>query len=115
MPGIFISYRRADSPDATGRIYDRLVAEFGRAQVFKDIDSIPLGRHTRRGRSAPPRGRGRFRAHRAGSGTGAEYSGGAGAGGSCADAWCRAAARNAGAGSWITLIQNWNAETQGRN
>ena len=27
MPGIFISYRRSDSPDATGRIYDRLVAE----------------------------------------------------------------------------------------
>jgi Tol biopolymer transport system component len=40
---IFISYRRSDSPDATGRIYDRLVAEFGKAQVFKDIDSIPLG------------------------------------------------------------------------
>ncbi len=47
MPGIFISYRRADSPDATGRIYDRLVAEFGRALVFKDIDSIPLGRDFR--------------------------------------------------------------------
>jgi Tol biopolymer transport system component len=47
MPGIFISYRRADSPDATGRIYDRLLAEFGRAQVFKDIDSIPLGRDFR--------------------------------------------------------------------
>ncbi|MEQ1580767.1 MAG: TIR domain-containing protein [Steroidobacteraceae bacterium] len=43
MPGIFISYRRSDNPDATGRIYDRLVAEFGRALVFKDIDSIPLG------------------------------------------------------------------------
>jgi hypothetical protein len=47
MPGIFISYRRADSPDATGRIYDRLVAEFGRVQVFKDIDTIPLGRDFR--------------------------------------------------------------------
>ncbi len=47
MSGIFISYRRSDSPDATGRIYDRLVAEFGKAQVFKDVDSIPLGRDFR--------------------------------------------------------------------
>ncbi len=47
MSGIFISYRRSDSPDATGRVYDRLVAEFGRAQVFKDVDSIPLGRDFR--------------------------------------------------------------------
>ncbi|MEO6080481.1 MAG: TIR domain-containing protein [Steroidobacteraceae bacterium] len=43
MSGIFISYRRSDNPDATGRIYDRLVAEFGKPKVFKDIDSIPLG------------------------------------------------------------------------
>ncbi|MGB6451380.1 MAG: TIR domain-containing protein [Steroidobacteraceae bacterium] len=47
MSGIFISYRRSDNPDATGRIYDRLVAEFGRAQVFKDVDSIPLGQDFR--------------------------------------------------------------------
>jgi eukaryotic-like serine/threonine-protein kinase len=47
LSGIFISYRRSDSPDATGRIYDRLVAEFGKAQVFKDVDSIPLGRDFR--------------------------------------------------------------------
>ncbi len=47
MSGIFISYRRSDSPDATGRIYDRLVAEFGKAQVFKDVDSIPLGQDFR--------------------------------------------------------------------
>jgi Tol biopolymer transport system component len=43
LSGIFISYRRSDNPDATGRIYDRLVAEFGKARVFKDVDSIPLG------------------------------------------------------------------------
>lgn len=43
MPGIFISYRRSDSMDATGRIHDRLVSEFGRDQVFKDVDSIPIG------------------------------------------------------------------------
>ncbi|MEY2854972.1 MAG: hypothetical protein RL030_2104 [Pseudomonadota bacterium] len=47
MPGIFISYRRTDNPDATGRIYDRLVSEFGKARVFKDVDSIPLGQDFR--------------------------------------------------------------------
>lgn len=47
MPGIFISYRRSDNPDATGRIYDRLVAGFGRARVFKDVDAIPLGQDFR--------------------------------------------------------------------
>ena len=40
---IFVSYRREDSADVTGRLYDRLVARFGREQVFKDVDSIPLG------------------------------------------------------------------------
>ena len=40
---IFISYRRHDSADITGRIYDRLVQRFGKDQVFKDVDSIPLG------------------------------------------------------------------------
>lgn len=47
MPGIFISYRRTDNPDATGRIYDRLVSEFGKVRVFKDVDSIPLGQDFR--------------------------------------------------------------------
>lgn len=43
-PGrIFISYRRSDSADIAGRIYDRLVDEFGRGPIFKDVDSIPLG------------------------------------------------------------------------
>ena len=40
---IFISYRRADSADVTGRIYDRLVRHFGTAAVFKDVESIPPG------------------------------------------------------------------------
>lgn len=40
---VFISYRRDDSADVTGRIYDRLVARMGRDRVFKDVDSIPLG------------------------------------------------------------------------
>ena len=47
LSGIFISYRRSDNPDAVGRIYDRLVSEFGKARVFKDVDSIPLGQDFR--------------------------------------------------------------------
>ena len=42
-PSILISYRRADSGDVAGRIYDRLVAYYSRETVFKDVDSIPLG------------------------------------------------------------------------
>jgi hypothetical protein len=40
---IFISYRRADSADITGRIYDRLIERFGKEHVYKDVDSVPLG------------------------------------------------------------------------
>ena len=40
---IFMSYRRNDSADVSGRIYDRLVASFGEDLVFKDVDDIPLG------------------------------------------------------------------------
>ncbi|MEM9768950.1 MAG: toll/interleukin-1 receptor domain-containing protein [Cyanobacteria bacterium P01_D01_bin.71] len=40
---IFISYRRSDSNDIVGRIYDRLREHFGKAIVFKDVDSIPYG------------------------------------------------------------------------
>jgi hypothetical protein len=46
MPGensIFVSYRRSDSNDITGRIYDRLKEHFGPNVVFKDVDSIPYG------------------------------------------------------------------------
>ena len=43
MSKILISYRREDSADVTGRIYDRLIQQFGREAVFKDVDSIPLG------------------------------------------------------------------------
>jgi len=48
MPRITISYRREDSLDITGRIFDRLAGHFGRAAVFRDIDSIPLGADFRR-------------------------------------------------------------------
>jgi hypothetical protein len=42
MPKISISYRRTDS-DVTGRIFDRLVRQYGKDSVFRDIDNIPLG------------------------------------------------------------------------
>lgn len=40
---IFISYRRSDSNDVTGRICDRLKAHFGEEAVFIDYDDIPYG------------------------------------------------------------------------
>jgi len=40
---IFLSYRREDSADVAGRIYDRLTQTFDKSQVYKDVDSIPLG------------------------------------------------------------------------
>ena len=40
---IFISYRRDDDPFAARIIYDRLVRHFGDANVFFDVDSIPIG------------------------------------------------------------------------
>ena len=40
---IFISYRRNDSADVVGRIHDKLIYKFGKENVFKDVDSIPLG------------------------------------------------------------------------
>lgn len=43
MPRITISYRRDDSLDITGRIFDRLAAHYGRESVFRDIDNIPPG------------------------------------------------------------------------
>lgn len=40
---IFVGYRRADTADVAGRIYDRLEERFGADRVFKDVDSIPIG------------------------------------------------------------------------
>lgn len=40
---LFLSYRRIDSQDVSGRIHDRLAQHFGPEYVFKDVDSIPLG------------------------------------------------------------------------
>jgi hypothetical protein len=43
MPRIVISYRREDSGVITGRIFDRLVARYGRDAIFRDIDNVPFG------------------------------------------------------------------------
>ena len=40
---IFMCYRRDDSADVAGRIYDRLVAEFGKDAIYRDVDTIPFG------------------------------------------------------------------------
>lgn len=40
---IFVSYRRDDSAEVVGRMYDRLVQHFGKEAIFKDVDSIPFG------------------------------------------------------------------------
>lgn len=47
MSKVFISYRRADSNDITGRIYDRFVNAFGENNVFKDVNNILAGRDFR--------------------------------------------------------------------
>ena len=43
MSGIFISYRRGETGPYAGRLYDRLVQEFGQDQVFMDIGTVDLG------------------------------------------------------------------------
>ena len=43
MPKIFVCHRREDTADVTGRIFDRLVMDYGGQQILKDLDSIPLG------------------------------------------------------------------------
>jgi hypothetical protein len=40
---IFICYRRDDTEDAAGRLYDQLATALGSDRVFIDIDDIPLG------------------------------------------------------------------------
>ncbi len=42
---IFISYRRADSKYVVDRIRDRLIVAYGEQSVFRDIESIPLGKN----------------------------------------------------------------------
>lgn len=42
---IFISYRRSDSSNISGRIYDLLTEKLGEENVFKDVYSIPAGKN----------------------------------------------------------------------
>ena len=42
-PTIFISYRREDSAGQSGRIFDRLVQQYGKKYIYRDIESIPAG------------------------------------------------------------------------
>jgi hypothetical protein len=41
--GVFISYRRQETSDLAGRLYDRLADRFGQAKVFMDVDTIEPG------------------------------------------------------------------------
>lgn len=41
--GIFISYRRQDSQSAAGRLADSLERRFGKAQIFRDVETIQPG------------------------------------------------------------------------
>src|SRR5215510_1204667 len=43
MAKIFLSYRRHDTSDITGRIFDRLEDHYGPRSLIMDIDSIPPG------------------------------------------------------------------------
>jgi hypothetical protein len=47
MPKIFFCYRRDDSTYQAGRIFDHLAAHFGQDELFKDVDSMPIGRDFR--------------------------------------------------------------------
>lgn len=40
---VFINYRREDTSQAAGRIYDKLAYSFGNELIFIDIDKIPYG------------------------------------------------------------------------
>jgi hypothetical protein len=40
---VFISYRRMDTGQIAGRVYDRLAREIPEGEIFFDIDTIPIG------------------------------------------------------------------------
>lgn len=41
---IFLCYRRDDSQEVVGRIYDRLIGHFSVDRVFRDIDNLAIGK-----------------------------------------------------------------------
>lgn len=42
-PKLFLSYRRSDAADISGRVYDGLSREHGKKRVIKDVNSFPPG------------------------------------------------------------------------
>ena len=42
---IFISYRRSDTPDAAGVLYDALASKYGEPNVFMDVELQPGTRY----------------------------------------------------------------------
>lgn len=42
-PKLFLSYRRLDAEDISGRVYDSLSREHGKKRVIKDVNSFPPG------------------------------------------------------------------------
>jgi len=48
MPKVFVSYRRHESQDVTGRICDRLQQALPKTDIFRDVDSIPMGQDFRK-------------------------------------------------------------------
>jgi hypothetical protein len=42
-PNVFISYRRMDTAQIAGRVYDRLAREIPEDEIFFDVDTIPIG------------------------------------------------------------------------
>ncbi len=46
---IFLAYRRGDAQFISSALFDRLVGEFGKASVFRDFTSIPMGMDFREG------------------------------------------------------------------
>jgi TIR domain len=47
MAGVFISYRREDTPAHAGRLYERLASRYGKRRVFRDLDAIPIAKDFR--------------------------------------------------------------------
>jgi hypothetical protein len=43
MAGIFINYRRDDTPGVAGRLFDYLVSRYSRSQLFMDVDAMQPG------------------------------------------------------------------------
>jgi len=43
MAKVFFTYHRTDSGSLVGLLSERLVALYGRSNVYNDVDNIPLG------------------------------------------------------------------------